>query len=316
MSIPLPYESNRHPKFSGCATSRDHTIDRCQHLSVGDFHETYLRHGRPVHIKRALEECSALSRWDLDYLRKQSGRRLVALKKWRPSGITTVQRPLSDYLASLECYEAQLRAGEATDQRPPYLHDVPLTSILPDANSDLEAFPYAYFPAWYGSEWWKFAQLFLGPTHSFTPLHFDCLLTHNLFFQIRGIKKFILISRDQLKFCYPHNWRWSKVDAEQPDYEKYPLYRRANPIEVIVEPGDALYIPPGTFHYVRSLDCALSFNIDWHTKKSALAGILGVARGMPWKNVYYNLLIAFGLWGGIPSQRILPYYGSYLNYVS
>jgi hypothetical protein len=269
-----------------------------------------------VLIKRALRGCAALTRWTMPYLCQQSGERSVDLKEWGSSGIRTIKQPLSGYIGNLEHYESELRTGSPMDQRPPYLHDVPLTSILPNAISDLETFPAEYFPAWYRREWPKFAQLFLGPSHSVTPLHFDCLLTHNLFFQINGLKKFIVVARDRLECCYPRDWRWCNVDAGQPDYDKYPLYKLANPIEIIVEPGDVLYLPPGTLHYVQSLECAVSFNVDWHTKDSALTGSAAFWRGMPLKNVYYNVVISLGLWTGIPAKRLLPFYASYLNYVS
>jgi hypothetical protein len=116
--------------------------------------------------------------------------------------------------------------------------------------------------------------------------------------------------------CYRSNWRWFEVDVEEPDYARHPLYRSATPAEVVVGPGDVLYIPPGTLHHVRGLDCALSFNVDWHTKDSALAGLNAARRGMPWKNVYYNAIIAFGLWSGVSARALLPCYRSYLNYVS
>lgn len=295
----------------------EYIVDRRDRLEAGEFSEAYVRRRRPVLVKRALEGCAALSRWSLDYLRLRSGDRQVLLKEWGPSGIEVVSRSLGAYIASLKSYEARHETDEAAEEhRPAYLHDVPLTSILPEPDFDLEDFPLAYFPLWYQSVWPQFAQLFLGPSHSFTPMHFDCLLTHNLFFQIKGRKRFVLVPPEQIKYCYPHHWRWCKVDAEKPDYDLYPLFRLVSPAEVIVEPGDVLYLPPGTLHYVRSLDCALSFNVDWHTKDSALSGALACLRGMPWKNVYYNIVIAAGLWGGVPAKRLLPYYRSYLNYVS
>lgn len=298
-------------------TETEFVVDRRDRLEADEFAEDYVRRGRPVLVKRALEGCAALSRWNLDHLRQQAGRKQVPVKEWGPSGIQTVPRSFDDYVDNLELYESRLHTGDATaDQKPAYLHDVPLTSILPEADVDLEKFPSDYFPNWYRAEWWKFAQLFLGPPHSVTPLHFDCLLTHNLFFQIMGRKRFVLIAHEQLKYCYPHHWRWCEVNVEEPDHDRYPLYRMAKPAEVIVEPGDGLYLPPGTLHHVRSLDCALSFNVDWHTKDSAVRGALACAHGMPWKNVYYNAVIVLGLWGGISPKRLFPYYRSYLNYVS
>jgi hypothetical protein len=156
----------------------------------------------------------------------------------------------------------------------------------------------------------------MGGNHSLTPLHFDTLYTHNLFFQIVGRKKFLLIPGKQKKFCYIYNWRWSPVDPVSPDYAAYPLFEKAACMEVILEPGDVLYIPPGMLHQVHGLSFSISFNIDWHTGRSVTQGLFSFLRGAPGTNIYYNFLIALGLFFRIPSKYILPYYKSYLNYIS
>lgn len=293
-------------------------VDRLDHLSPEDFFERYVRSRRPVVVCGGLRGCIAQRLWNLDYLRKHSGDRSVVLKQWGDAEIRLIRTRLADYLDSLESFEALPKANNnaTTGQMPAYLHDVPLTSILPRAAADLGQFPADFFPRWYGRAWTNFAQLFLGPSGSVTPLHFDCLMTHNLFFQVMGRKRFTLIPHEQIEYCYPHSWRWCEVDVENPDYDRHPLYRMASPTEVVVDAGDILYLPPGALHYVRSLDCALSFNVDWHTKDSALRGTLGFMHGMPAKNVYYNAIIAFGLWSGVSTKRLFPYYRSYLNYVS
>jgi hypothetical protein len=297
--------------------SAAYRVDRVDNLSPADFAKNYVEPRQPVLVSGGLKDCAAFSEWSFDYLRARAGNREVVLKEWAASGIRLERASLCDYIDSLELYETQREGDTVTiTRRPAYLHDVPLVSLLPKAAFDLARFPATYFPDWYGAEWPKFAQLFLGPSGSVTPLHFDCLLTHNLFFQVRGRKRFTLLPHEQLDYCYPHDWRWCAVDVESPDYERHPLYRKAYPVEVVVEAGDVLYMPPGTLHHVRSLDCALSFNVDWHTKDSALMGALAVARGMPLKNVYYNAIIALGLWSGVSNERLLPYYKSYLSYVS
>lgn len=292
-------------------------VERVDHLSPTEFTERYVRRRRPVLISGGLNGCSAMSQWNLDYLRQCAGDRNVVVKNWGAAGIEVSKVRLRSYVDSLERYEYRRADGGPMDlHRPAYLHDIPLTSVLPQAANDLAQFPADFFPEWYGANWTCFAQLFLGPSESVTPLHFDCLLTHNLFFQLIGRKKFTLIPHEQLAYCYPHSWRWCRVDADSPDFEKYPLYRKANPVEVIVEPGDVLYMPPGMLHHVRSVDCALSFNVDWHTKDSAVRGVLAIMRGMPAKNLYYNSILMLGLWTGLSSRRLLPFYQSYLNYVS
>jgi hypothetical protein len=296
-------------------------VERRESLAPAEFFSEYVAQGRPVVVAGALRSCPALTRWTFDHLRRVSGRRRVKLKQGLTesgvAGLRTVDSSLGDYLDALETYETRYRLGEAMAvERPPYLHDVPLLGILPDAADDLDGFPAGYFPAWYRPHCLQFAQLFLGPKHSLTPLHFDCLLTHNLFFQISGRKRFILLDHDQLPYCYPYRWRWCEVDPENPDFARHPRYRNAQARECTVGPGDLLYMPPGMLHHVRSLDCALSFNMDWHTPDSAVRGVLAAARGMPLKNVYYNAVIALGLCAGLSAKRVLPWYRSYLNYVS
>lgn len=297
------------------------SIERREKLSSDEFFAEYVTKDRPVVVSGALSHCPAVARWTFDHLRSSSGQRIVKLKQGLNdsgvAGLKTLMSGLGDYLDRLEQYASQCASNNTPlTERPPYLHDVPLLDILPDAAGDLEGFPAEYFPRWYRSNWLQFAQFFLGPKHSLTPLHFDCLLTHNLFFQIAGRKRFILLPYNQLPFCYRYRWRWCEVDAENPDFVRHPLYRETQPQECVVEPGDMLYMPPGMLHHVRSLDAAMSFNVDWHTQHSAVQGVLAWARGMPLKNVYYNAIITLGLSGGIAATRLLPWYRSYLNYVS
>ena len=51
------------------------------------------------------------------------------------------------------------------------------------------------------------------------------------------------------------------------DLERYPLYRVAERqrMELILEPGDALYIPALWWHAVESLDTTVSVNFWWRS---------------------------------------------------
>lgn len=286
-------------------------------LSAAEFASCYVATGRPVLIKGALAGTAAFKNWTFDDLRQQSGEKTTTLKDWDQDGemLTRVTR-VASYLDEIKQYEALRAAEKVQKKRPAYLHDVPLTSIFPDAAADLASFPSEFFPAWYGANWTDFAQFFLGPSMSVTPLHFDCLLTHNLFFQLHGRKRFTVLDHSDIGNCYVHDWRWSAVDPEAPDLHKHPRYQQAAPQQIVVERGDVFYMPPGTLHHVRSLDAAMSFNVDWHTRESALKGVFAAKRGMPLKNVYYNAIVALGLWTGLSNRRLMPFYRSYLSYVS
>jgi hypothetical protein len=49
-----------------------------------------------------------------------------------------------------------------------------------------------------------------------------------------------------LFYLYPHlhpNYHQSQVDSANPDLERFPHFARPNGQQVILEPGDVLYIP-------------------------------------------------------------------------
>lgn len=50
----------------------------------------------------------------------------------------------------------------------------------------------------------------------------------------------------------------SAVDVEAPDGAAHPLFAGAEFVEAVVGPGEALFIPSGCWHYVRSLSTAFS----------------------------------------------------------
>jgi hypothetical protein len=291
-------------------------VERRKNLSPDEFRSRYVDRA-PVVIEGVLDEWRALSLWDSGYFRRIAPAMRVKVKSgYLPKGEVEFL-PFAAYLDMVDEYETKLQGGQAGPRdRPSYLHDVPLLAMLPQLVDDVRPFPGHYLPGWYQHEWWRFTQFFFGPSHSLTPLHFDSLETHNIFFQVEGRKRFILIGPHERKNCYIYNWRWSDVDPENPDLDRHPNFSKVTPTEVTVGPGDVLYMPPGTLHNVRSLERSISFNIDWQTRATALRGMSRIVKGMPVKNVYYNAVVAFGLWTGIPSKAVFPLYRSYLDYVS
>jgi hypothetical protein len=291
------------------------TIQRATQISEEEFIDKHLHAGKPVLISGFCVDWKACCRWSPDYFRTLAPTLRVPVKSYRDDGIDVAQWTLSDYADFLIETEQTYTEVTSSDVLP-YCHDIPLFAMVDSLVDDCEPFPVQFLPTWYRNNWGKYAQFFLGPANSLTPLHFDTLLTHNLFFQIKGRKRFTLYSADQMAFCGRRGWRWFDVDPEKPDLNRFPEYKQARPVEVIVEPGDILYIPPGTLHHVRGLETSVSFNIDFHTKSSALRALAASVRGMPSKCIYYNLLTALGVVCGVPDSIIFKFYQPYLSYVS
>ena len=90
-----------------------------------------------------------------------------------------------------------------------------------------------------------------------TPLHWDAM--SNFFAQIVGRKRVLIFPPDQSGNVYPHVQAhpmdsYAEVDVERPDLATYPALARARALEVIMHPGEVLWLPSFCWHYVRQLD--------------------------------------------------------------
>jgi hypothetical protein len=290
-------------------------VDVHSKLSPEDFYANYVNK-KPLVMRGAVSGFPAVSRWSVRYLASLAPDLRVRLKTGSmPEGRTTATR-LDDYARIVTEWEERAAASREADEPPPYLHDLPLLTMIPRLLDDLDGFPAEYFPKFFQNRWWKFTQFFVGPSGALTPLHFDTLLTHNLFFQVSGTKRFVMVHPDDRDRCYINDWRWSPVDPDEPDTERYPRFGGARVLTCLVEAGDVLYMPPGTLHKVMSLTPSISFNLDWHDRSSAIRSLIAARDGMPARNLGYNLLFTLGVIGKVPSAVLMPALKSYYTYVS
>ena len=250
--------------------------------------------------------------WTPEYIKSINSSLQVVVKKFNNNKLLgTENLSLGEYVDYLVKYRSQSEYSDLL-----YCHDIPLLTLLPKLKKDIVDSFIICLPKFYREQWWKYVQFFMGPKGSWTPLHFDCLFTHNIFFQVRGRKKFYIINSKKIKDCEIFDWRWGRFNPEKPNYNKFKKIKKEDVFEVVVEAGDIFYMPPGTLHAVKSLEESISFNIDFHTKKSVLMSLTKLFQGMPMKNTYYNFICALGLIFNIPSKYLFKYYKSYLNYIS
>jgi hypothetical protein len=143
-----------------------------------------------------------------------------------------------------------LDLAERTEGLPPYLGNLELKEL-----NGMCHWP-SFFDKMGPPRFW------IGPADTVTPLH--CDYDDNIFAQIWGTKRIFLAPPHHDEFLYPKEANailfGSPFDPEAPDYERYPLARQANLVEVIVEPGDMLYVPAGWYHQVHALTFSLSSN--------------------------------------------------------
>lgn len=287
-------------------------IEFSRELPPNFFKRHILDGENPLKVSAFLEANGVAKHWCFDYFRDLGESLLVPVKTFDSNGdIHVSTTPLSDYVRSIEQYELDQKS-----HRPAYCHDIPIFHLLPDLVDGVRSMPSSIFPLWYRDSWWQFAQFFMSPSGSITPLHFDTLMTHNLFFQVTGVKEFYLLPFSERSNCYRRGWRWFDVNPLNPTDEKHPKYRPERCLKVTLRPGDLLYMPPGMLHHVVTKQASISFNVDFHTKLSVCRSFRFVSESIPAPSLYYNTVALAGLFLGFNKRYLFSLYKSYLNYIS
>ena len=112
-------------------------------------------------------------------------------------------------------------------------------------------------------------RAWLGPRGTVSPTHRDP--THNLLVQAVGSKYVRLYAPSQEHAMYlfsdPKRSNAARADPRDALAEKqaraFPAFSGAPFSDAVLEPGDALYVPPGWFHYVQSVTSSFSVSFWW-----------------------------------------------------
>lgn len=100
--------------------------------------------------------------------------------------------------------------------------------------------------------------IWFGPAGTVTPLHHD--VANVLFVQVYGRKRFTLIPPAFTPRVYNETGVYGDVDPENPDYSLHPEYRGVPTLDVVLEPGETLFLPVAWWHRVESLDMSISLS--------------------------------------------------------
>ena len=123
-------------------------------------------------------------------------------------------------------------------------------------------------PVFCGPEGPQHINVWIGTGGTRTPLHYDSY--DNLLVQLVGAKYVRLYDPDETPNLYVldkqsdgygKQGNMSQLDCEQENWKEHPLAKGAKYQEVVLlEPGDALFLPSRWWHYVRSLSSSVSVN--------------------------------------------------------
>ena len=110
-------------------------------------------------------------------------------------------------------------------------------------------------------------MIWIGPGGTFTPLHHD--LTNNLLAQIVGRKRVIMAAPNETPKLYNDLHVFSEVaNLADPglDLDEFPRLSQVRTLDLILEPGEMLFLPIGWWHQVEALDFSVSMtytNFVW-----------------------------------------------------
>jgi lysine-specific demethylase 8 len=206
---------------------------------------------QPVVFRNAVRYWPAISTrsWNnLGYLNGLAGHRLVPVEigsSYTQQNWTQKIIPFHEFLTSLTDSKCIV-----------YLAQFNLLNHIKEFESDIAVPDYCY--AKQSEE--PIINLWMGPRGTISPCHHDPY--DNIFAQIVGYKYIRLYSPNSNLYPYPPDQmlsNTSQIDVEsENDSEIYPEFPVYGYQDIILGPGDLLYIPKGWWHYVRSLSISFS----------------------------------------------------------
>mmetsp|Transcript_51607 Transcript_51607/g.77199 ORF Transcript_51607/g.77199 Transcript_51607/m.77199 type:complete len:294 (-) Transcript_51607:139-1020(-) len=245
-------------------------------LSQREFQDMYVAYSKALVIRNFASSWPAIKKWcDLDFWVKEHGHRTVPIelgsmmkKGGMKEQLMTMRKFISSYLASSSdngCWTLDSIQKDTTKDKIAYLAQHQLFEQMTDLLNDIDA-----SPSFCGESGPVHINTWIGTGGTRTPLHFDSY--DNLFVQLVGCKYVRIYNSDQSEKLYvmrkkdsPYGLQgnMSALDCENEDFEKYPLARTSEFVEVLMFPGDCLFIPSRAWHYVRGLSTSISVNFWW-----------------------------------------------------
>jgi histone arginine demethylase JMJD6 len=219
------------------------SIDKREKLSQKELIKEYVEPGIPVIITDAVKQWSALDKITPEFFKNNYGNFTKEVK-----GVTYT---FSEFI--------DLMLNSNAENPCPYPFNLNIEYYFPELRKDLKPEivygkidrpNHPLLPRFmlYNTDVYEF---FLGGAGSFFPfLHIDALYLHNQATQLYGSKDFILFSPDQVDYLYPttENPKVSPINIFNPDYDKYPLFKKATPIRATLTKGETLLFPTGWWH--------------------------------------------------------------------
>lgn len=228
-------------------------IPRVKTITKADFLEQYFKPQKPVVIEKFIEDWPAYTSWNLDYFKTIGGDLTVPLYDDRPV----------DYKDGFNEPHAKMKLSDYIDllKREPTKYRIFLWNALKEIPQLQKDFTFPDF----GLRLMKgIPMLFFGGCDSYTFMHYDIDLANIFHFHFEGKKECILFDQKQNDYLYkiPHSLITREdIDFNNPDFEKWPMLKKAKGYKTELHHGEVLYMPEGYWHYMRYITPGFSMSL-------------------------------------------------------
>jgi hypothetical protein len=246
-------------------------LERRSGLTSQSFLENYYAVGRPVILLDEMRDWPALTRWTPEYLKTKIGSAPVEYQDGRTANLHfEVEKNSHRRRGPFDLFiDAIQKNGPSNDAYiTAYNSDHNRVTLAPlgEDMGFLDKFLTRDSPSPTGMMW-------IGPAGTLTPLHHD--LTNNLIVQLVGRKRLKIIPASEVGKIYNFYHVFSGIsDLEDPDldFARFPRLAEARVHEVVLEPGEILFMPLAWWHQVRSLDFSVTATFtNFHWSNDAYA---------------------------------------------
>jgi len=231
-------------------------VEKRSGVSRDEFLERYVRGCRPVVLTDLARDWPALQRWSFAEFKRRYGALTVQVQSGRDSDadfeINKVQHRretnfaafVDRILTSTSTNDEYLTANNELLNRPEFSSLLDEVGPLPDfcVQSGLR----------------NSAYLWVGPAGTRTPLHHDTVMLMHT--QIVGRKRWRFVSPLSGPNLYNDFDVYSPVDFEALDLQRFPDAAKVKVLDVVVEPGETVFLPLAWWHQVSSLDRCISLS--------------------------------------------------------
>lgn len=236
------------------------SVDVVKDIQPHEFKTNYYSKGIPLVIKDLAKNWTASEKWTWNYFKEMVGSKKVGIYNNQKSDAFTPVNTADDYTYFTD-YIDMIQSGPA----PWRIFLFNIFDHAPQLTKDF-TWPEHLMKGFVK----KYPMLFTGGAGSITHMHFDIDLSHILHTQFLGRKRVLLFPYSEQHKLYRKPFEvlsladfsnYYDVQKSKLNFEKYPAIKAARGYELILEPGDTLYMPAGYWHHMEYLESGVAMSL-------------------------------------------------------